>query len=66
MLYYKAICEKHDYFTGETVAKDELCTTKERNTRYRYISDRYFYPVDVPKSQTFTIFGRRFLKHNED
>ena len=62
MLYYKATCEKHDYFTGETVAKNELCTTKERNTRYRYISDIFFYPVDVPKSQAFKIFGRRFQK----
>ena len=60
MKYYKAQAEKHDYFTGETVAKNELITAKERNTRYRYISDSNFVEINIPSKHTFKMFGRRF------
>ena len=60
MKYYKAHEEKHDYFTGETVAKDEICTAKERNTLYRYISDSNFTEINIPPKHTFKMFGRRF------
>lgn len=60
MKYYKALAEKHDYFTGWTTVKDELITQKERDTRFRYLSDDVFKPVEVSRKKTFINFGVRF------
>lgn len=62
MTYYKALAEKHDYFTGYTTVKNELITEKERNTRFRYLSDSVFQKVEVSKKKTFFMFGCRFEK----
>ena len=64
MKYYKATDDKHDYFTGWTTVKGELLTKRERDTKFRYVADRYFEEVDIPKSRIFTIFGCRFEKHD--
>ena len=61
MKYYMALEEKHDYFTGNTMVKNELLTEKERNTKFRYIMDDYFKVVNVSKRKTFRNFGCRFM-----
>lgn len=60
MRYYKAITEKHDYFTGYTTVYGELITEKERNTKFRYLMDDCFQPVEVSKKNTVWIFGCRY------
>ena len=60
MRYYKATKEAHDYFTGWTTVKDELVTEKERNTRFRYLKDTVFEPVEISRKRTFFSFGVRF------
>lgn len=60
MKYYKAVAEKHDYFTGYTTVKDELLTEREKNTRFPYLYDYFFKPVEVNRNNTFFVFGSRF------
>lgn len=60
MLYYRAKVEKHDYFTGYTTAIGELLTEKERNSKFRYLSDDVFEAVNVSRKRTFWSFGCRF------
>lgn len=60
MKFYKATMEAHDYFTGNTTIKDELVTQRERDTKFRYLSDSVFEEVDVSKKKTFWNFGARF------
>lgn len=60
MLFYKATKEVHDYFTGYTTIKNELVTQKERDTKFRYLSDSVFEKVEVSKKKTFWNFGARF------
>lgn len=60
MKYFKALEEKHDYFTGNTLVKDELLTERERNTKFRYIMDEYFQVVEISKRKTYFNFGCRF------
>ena len=60
MKYYRAIAEKHDYFTGNTTIKGELVTERERNTKFRYLGDDIFEPVEISKKKTFWSFGARF------
>ena len=60
MKYLKATADAFDYFTGYALVEGELVTQKQRNTRFRYISDDYFTPVEIPKNKTFTSFGCRF------
>ena len=60
MKYYKAITEKHDYFTGWTTVENELLTPRERWTRFRYLPDSYFEPVNISKRKIFINFGVRF------
>ena len=60
MKFYKVIKDVHDYFTGYTTVKDELVTQRERDTKYRYLSDSVFEEVDVSKKKTFWNFGARF------
>ena len=61
MKFYRAIEDgKHDYFTGHTTIKNELLTEKERHTKFRYLSDSIFEPVEVSKRKTFWCFGARF------
>jgi len=60
MLYYKALEEKYDYFTGNTLIERELVTPRERDTKFRYIPDRYFQLVEISKQKTFKMFGARF------
>ena len=61
MLFYKVVKgDKHDYFTGYTTIENELVTEKERNTKFRYLTDDCFLPVNVSKKNTFWLFGARF------
>lgn len=60
MKYLKAIAEKHDYFTGYTTVKNELVTQKERDTKFRYLSDSVFEPVEISRRRIFWSFGCRF------
>lgn len=61
MKFYKVVVDdKHDYFTGYTTVKNELLTEKERNKKFRYLSDDVFQVVEVSKKKTFWMFGARF------
>lgn len=60
MKYYKALKDGYDYFTGNALIQNELLTEKERNTKFRYIQDDYFKPIDVSKKRTYFSFGCRF------
>lgn len=60
MKFYKAVAEKHDYFTGYTTVIGELVTQKERDTKFRYLTDNVFTVVNVSKKRTFWSFGARF------
>lgn len=60
MKFYKAIVEKHDYFTGYTTVVGELVTQRERDTKFRYLADDVFTVVNVSKKRTFWSFGARF------
>lgn len=60
MKFYKAIAEKHDYFTGYTTVVGELVTQRERDTKFRYLADDVFTVVNVSKKKTFWMFGARF------
>ena len=42
--------------------KNELLTTKERNSKVRYLPDSYFQIIDILKSRVFWSFGARFEK----
>ena len=60
MIYYRSRKEYYDYFTGNTTVPGELLTTKERNTKFRYLSDNCFEEVCVKRTQTYWFFGVRF------
>ena len=60
MKYYRALAEKHDYFTGWTTIKNELITQRERDTKFRYLSDDVFEVVEISRKKTFFSFGARF------
>lgn len=61
MKFYKVIKgDVNDYFTGYTTVKDELVTQRERDTKFRYLSDSVFKEVDVSKKKTYWFFGARF------
>lgn len=60
MKFYKAKREVHDYFTGYTTVENELVTQRERDTKFRYLSDSVFEEVNVSKKRTFWNFGARF------
>lgn len=61
MLFYKVIKgDKYDHFTGYTTVKNELVTQKERDTKFRYLTDDCFQPVNVSKKNTYWFFGARF------
>lgn len=60
MKFYKAVAEKHDYFTGYTTVVGELVTQRERDTKFRHLGDDVFTGVNVSKKKTFWSFGARF------
>jgi hypothetical protein len=60
MKYYRPVTEKHDYFTGYTTIPGELLTERERNTKFRYLSDLVFEVVEVSRKKTYFMFGARF------
>lgn len=61
MLYYKVIRgDVRDHFSGYTTIKNELLTPKERNKKFRYLSDDVFQTVEVSRKKTFFNFGARF------
>lgn len=61
MKFYKVAKDNvHDYFTGYTTVKNELLTEKERNSKFRYLTDDVFQVVEVSKKKTFWMFGARF------
>ena len=62
MLYYKAIKDGYDYFNKNAIIKNELLTTKERNSKVRYLPDSYFQIIDIPESRVLWSFGARFEK----
>ena len=62
MLYYKATKDAYDYFSKCGIIKNELLTTKERNSKVRYLPDSYFQIIEIPKSRVFWSFGARFEK----
>lgn len=62
MLYYKAIKDAYDYFSKNAIIKNELLTTKERNSKVRYLPESYFQIIEIPKSRVFWSFGARFEK----
>lgn len=59
-MYYRAKGEYHDYFTGYTTAINELITERERNTRFRHLSDKCFKKVECRKRDTYICFGCRY------
>lgn len=61
MKYYRVIIgDKHDYFTGYTTIKNELLTEKERNRKFRYLTNSVFEIVDISRKKTYFSFGCRF------
>ena len=61
MVFYKVVKgDKHDYFTGYTTVLGELVTPRERNTKFRYLTDDVFEKVNVSKKKTVWIFGARY------
>lgn len=61
MKFYKAIKgDVYDYLTGYATVKNELVTQRERDTKFRYLSDSVFEEVNVSKKRTFWNFGVRF------
>ena len=65
MKFYKAKIEAHDYFTGYTTCIGELVTEKERNSKFRYLTDDVFSIVEVSKKKTYWMFGVRFERGTE-
>lgn len=60
MKYYRANRDAYDYFNNSSLIKGELCTPRERERLFRYISDECFDTVSVKKHETHTFFGARF------
>ena len=63
MRYYRVKPEydgKHDYFTGYTTIKNELLTERERNSKFRYLTDDVFEIVEVSRKKIYWMFGARF------
>ena len=62
MLYYRVVKEKYDHFTGNTAILGELVTPKERDTKFRYLTDDVFEKVEISRKKTFMNFGVRLEK----
>ena len=62
MLYYKVIKDGYDYFNKNAIVKNELLTTKERNSKVSHLPDSYFQIIEIPKTKVFWSFGVRFEK----
>lgn len=61
MKYFRVVVgDKHDYFTGYTTIKNELLTARERNTKFRYLSDDIFEVVEISRKNIYWLFGARF------
>ena len=60
MLYYKALSEKFDYFSGNTTIVNELLTEKERYKKFAFLPDCCFDRVNVSPKKTYKSFGARF------
>lgn len=59
MKYYRAKGEHYDYFTGYTTVPGELLTQRERDTKFRYMSDNVFDLVQCSRRKTYFCFGVR-------
>lgn len=59
MKYYRPKGRYYDYFTGYTTIPGELVTQRERNTKYRYLSEHVFETVLCSKRDTYFSFGIR-------
>lgn len=59
MKYYRAKGEYHDYFTGHTTIPGELVTQRERDTKFRFLTDNVFEPVICSRRDTYISFGCR-------
>lgn len=55
-MYYRATGDYHDYFTGWSTVEGELVSPRERATKFRYLKDTCFEPVEVCKNKTFINF----------
>lgn len=62
MTFLKVKRQATDHFTGWTTIPGELVTERERNTKFRYLMDDVFEPVEVSRKKTFWSFGCRFEK----
>lgn len=60
MKLFRVRAEKRDYFTGHTAKEGELITAKERNTKFRYLEDYLFQPVNVKASAIVHKDGARY------
>lgn len=60
MLYYRVRRDAYDYFNKNAAVKNELVTQKERDSKFRYLKDDVFEPVQISKKKTFWNFGCRF------
>ena len=60
MRFYRVRKEAYDYFTGHTAIENELVTQKEKDTKFRHLSDSVFEEVEVSKKKTYWFFGARF------
>ena len=59
MKYYKVKNDVYDHKSGYTAIADELVTETERKKRFSTISLKAFEVVEIPKNNTFMIFGVR-------
>ena len=69
MLYYRVKPEfdcKLDYFTGYSTIKNELLTPRERNSKFRYLTDDVFETVNVSCKKIYWMFGARFALDKGD
>ena len=61
MKYFKGVKgDVRDHFTGYTTVKNELLTPKERNRKFRYLSDDVFKEYYVSQRKIYWMFGCRF------
>ena len=62
MKYYVCVHDGYDYFNKFAVIKSELLTEKERNSKARYLPDKYFQVMEINRSHTMINFGVRLVQ----
>ena len=56
MRFYRVRKEAYDYFTGHTAIENELVTQKEKDTKFRHLSDSVFEEVEVSKKNLLNFY----------